>query len=57
MGSPVGGSTLITSAPQSARRADAAGAATQTPSSTTRQVGQRDESGRFGPGHVAAPPD
>ena len=37
MGSPVGGSTLMTSAPQSARRADAEGAATQTPSSTTRR--------------------
>ena len=35
-GSPSGGSTLITSAPQSASRPAAAGPATHTPSSTTR---------------------
>src|ERR1700758_366054 len=34
-GSPLGGSILITSAPQSARMPAAAGPATQTPSSTT----------------------
>jgi hypothetical protein len=34
-GSPLGGSILITSAPQSARMPPAAGAATHTPSSTT----------------------
>ena len=37
IGSPAGGSTLMTSAPQSARSAAADGAATQTPSSTTRR--------------------
>ena len=37
IGSPVGGSTLMTSAPQSASSAAAAGAATHTPSSTTRR--------------------
>ena len=36
IGSPVTGSTLITSAPQSASTAPAAGPATQAPSSTTR---------------------
>ena len=40
MGSPVGDSTLITSAPQSASRAAADGAATHTPSSTTRRPGE-----------------
>ena len=37
IGSPAGGSTLMTSAPQSAKSAAAEGAATQTPSSTTRR--------------------
>ena len=37
IGSPVGGSTLMTSAPQSASRAAVAGAATHTPISTTRR--------------------
>lgn len=35
LGSPVGASTLITSAPQSASMVAAAGAATHMPSSTT----------------------
>ena len=37
MGSPVGPSTFMTSAPQSASKAAADGAATHTPSSTTRR--------------------
>ena len=37
IGSPAGGSTLMTSAPQSASSAAADGAATHTPSSTTRR--------------------
>ena len=37
IGSPVGASTLMTSAPQSASSAAAEGAATHTPSSTTRR--------------------
>src|SRR5437870_7464269 len=45
-GSPAGGSTLITSAPQSARIPAAAGAVTQAPSSTTLREARDGSAGR-----------
>ena len=56
IGSPVGGSTLMTSAPQSARRAPADGRRDPDAELHDAQVGQCGEALRFGFRHVAAPP-